>query len=83
MQRDLEFVRDILLHIIGETPPIKMPLTIPGYDDPFHPTETKFLVELCIDAGFIKTTEQNGETHITNLTWEGYDMLDKLNDKFP
>ena len=83
MQRDLKFVRDILRYIIGETPPIKIPFTVPNYEDPMHERETNFLIDLCLDAGFFKTTERDGETYISNLTWLGYDNLERLEAKYP
>lgn len=90
MQRDLKFVRDILQHVADETPPaggkIKLPLVIPGYQYPErrnsiyhgHRAETDFLTDLCIEAGFFKTVIEEDQTYIVRLTWQGYDMLDKL-----
>ena len=91
MQRDPKFVRDILQYIADNTPPnearIELPLTIPGYqylESPEsiydgHRAETDFLTDLCLEAGFFKTTSENGAMHIRRLTWHGYEMLDRLN----
>lgn len=83
MQRDLKFVRDILQHVVGSGGPIKLPMSIPGYDHPLHQHETNFLVELCIDAGFLKTHQALDDTYVESLTWSGYDMLDQLNGEPP
>ena len=83
MQRDLKFVRDILQHVVGTGAPIKLPMTIPDYEYPMHQRETNFLVELCMEAGFLKTHPALDDTYIESLTWAGYDMLDTLNGEIP
>lgn len=77
MKRDMNLIRQILEYVEEQTTNenfirIDAP-DLPGYDQ----NKIDYHVELCNDAGFIRTASNSREL-IRGLTWQGQDELESM-----
>ncbi len=82
MKRDMDLIRDILLKIEDEGPnPSGIKMKIEGYPD----DDIQNHLGLLVGKGLVKAIDVSSHDGIgwipTELTWEGYDFIEKAKDK--
>jgi len=83
MKRDMELVREILLHVESRKDAKPKAVRIEGYEDPIVVQHVEMLLDTKLLKGLKSLSGSGGLPHITviDLTWSGHEFISALKNK--